>query len=34
MGIRMYEVKTEHDFTLEPKEIGLGSAESLFGTLR
>jgi hypothetical protein len=30
----MYEVKTEHDFTLEPKEIGLGGAESLLGALR
>ena len=30
----MYEVKTEHDFTLEPNEIGLGSPESLLGALR
>ena len=30
----MYEVKTEHDFTLAPMEIGLGSTESLLVTLR
>jgi hypothetical protein len=30
----MYEVKTEHDFTLEPNEIELGSGESLLSTLR
>jgi len=30
----MYEVKTEHDFTLERKEIDLGSAASLLGALR
>ena len=30
----MYEVRTEHDFTVEPNEIGLSSAESLFSTLR
>jgi hypothetical protein len=30
----MYEVKTEHDFTLEPNEIDLSSAESLLGALR
>ena len=30
----MYEVKTEHDFTLEPNEIDLGSAQSLLGALR
>jgi hypothetical protein len=29
----MYEVRTEHDFTLEPTEIGLGSTESLLGAL-
>ena len=29
----MYEVQTEHDFTLEPNEIRLGSAESLLGAL-
>ena len=28
------EVKTEHDFTLEPNEIGLGSTESLLSALR
>jgi hypothetical protein len=28
----MYEVKTEHDFTVEPNEIGLGSIESLLST--
>ena len=27
----MYEVKTEHDFTSEPSEVELGSAESLLG---
>jgi hypothetical protein len=30
----MYEVRTEHDFTLEPKEIDLGSAASLLSALR
>ena len=30
----MYEVKTEHDFTLEPKQINLGSAASLLSALR
>jgi hypothetical protein len=30
----MYEVKTEHDFTQEPNEIRLGSAESLLASLR
>ena len=30
----MYEVKTEHDFTLEPNEIDVGSVESLLGALR
>ena len=30
----MYEVKTEHDFTVDPNEIALGSAESLFAALR
>jgi hypothetical protein len=30
----MYEVKTEHDFSLEPNEIGLGSPESLLRALR
>jgi hypothetical protein len=30
----MYEVKTEHDFTLDPNEIDLGSGESLLSTLR
>jgi hypothetical protein len=28
----MYEVSIEHDFTLEPNEIGLGSIESLLST--
>lgn len=30
----IYEVKTEHDFTLDPNEIALDSAESLFAALR
>ena len=29
----MYEVKTEHDFTVEPNEGGLGSIESPLSTL-
>jgi hypothetical protein len=29
----VYEVKTEHDFTLEPEEVGLGGAASLVVTL-
>lgn len=30
----MYEVKTEHDFTLDPSQIALGSAASLLANLR
>jgi len=30
----IYEVRTEHDFTSNPEEIALGSAESLLGALR
>jgi hypothetical protein len=30
----MYEIKTEHDFSMEPSEIGLGSRESLLRALR
>ena len=30
---RMFEVRSEHDFTAEPRAIELGSAESLLAAL-